>query len=817
MKVFISSTWKDLIEYRAAAIRAVEGTNYQAGKMEVFGARSEEPVEACLKEVEECEIFIGIYALRYGHIPDGSDISITEMEYLHAKEKGKEIYCFLLDEENQGWLTKWIEDEPGKSKLKDFIKGVQKLHVCDYFTTPDDLRAKVANALSHFVANHNGSSASDQTCPFPKPTGNSLPREGFFVGREAERETIAAALSPESRTWGALIDGPGGIGKTALAIKAAHEAPEGLFERKIFISAKVRELTTDGEKPLTDFTRPTWIAMLDELGRELGEENLERLAPDERPNVLRLALAGKKALIVFDNLETLPEEERTRLFQFLSRLPDGNKAIVTSRRRTDVDARIVRLDRLSRDEAMELIAELAKKYPKLARTSEKEREELYGMTHGNPLLIRWIAGQLGREGSQCRTIDDTCAFIEKAPKGNDPLEYIFGDLLETFTENEMLVLAALTYFTQPAKLKWLAEMTDLPERATETALEDLTDRAILVSDLEARTYYLPPLAAQFIKTRRPEAVSQTGDVLVNRVFALAMEYGGQSTDYEKFPMLEAEWEFISAALPRLLAGDNDRLQKVCDKLFWFLHLTGRWDDLIWLSEQGETLAVVANDKESAGQRAYQAGWGYITRNQPIEVVTCAVRAQEYWKNSTSFCKFKAIHLRGQGEALHKNSSAAIVAYHEALEIARSIYPTDNYAVSSVLNDLASLAFKNNDYLAAERDYCESLRIVKVMKYEEGVAVITGNLADLALVRQQWQKAESFAQEALELAEKVGRQESIALDCHLLAKALLKQNKNLEKARTFAHRAIEIFTHLSFKDLPAAQQTLAEIENAMSGE
>ncbi len=74
MKVFISSTYKDLIDYRAKAILAVEGTSYQASKMEVFGARSEEPLEACLKKIEESEIFIGIYALRYGFVPDGSDV-----------------------------------------------------------------------------------------------------------------------------------------------------------------------------------------------------------------------------------------------------------------------------------------------------------------------------------------------------------------------------------------------------------------------------------------------------------------------------------------------------------------------------------------------------------------------------------------------------------------------------------------------------------------------------------------------------------------------------------------------------------------------
>ncbi|MBL0345236.1 hypothetical protein [Candidatus Villigracilis affinis] len=37
-------------------------------------------------------------------------------------------------------------------------------------------------------------------------------------------------------------------------------------------------------------------------------------------------------------------------------------------------------------------------------------------------------------------------------------------------------------------------------------------------------------------------------------------------------MLDAEWDFISAALPRLLTGDNDRLQTVCDQLNQFLHL-----------------------------------------------------------------------------------------------------------------------------------------------------------------------------------------------------------------------------------------------------
>jgi tetratricopeptide (TPR) repeat protein len=688
----------------------------------------------------------------------------------------------------KGWMDVFKKDSPSTNTQTQTQKQEQVIHI-------------------HYPP------APQSSSPNPQTAKNTLPQQGFFVGREKELDIILSALSPESRTWGALIDGPGGIGKTALAIHAAHKAED--FERKIFITAKVRELTPDGETQLRDFSRDNYVRMLDELGKELGADGLEKLAPDERPNELRLALAGVKALIIFDNLETLPEEERTRLFQFLSRLPAGNKAIVTSRRRTDVDARIVRLDRLSHDEAMQLIAELAKKYPRLQRATTEEHEKLYAITQGNPLFIRWIAGQLGREGSKLRTIEEAVAFIDKAPKNNDPLEYIFGDLLETFKEDETKVLAALTHFDKPAQLKWVAQMTDLPEKSAETALEDLTDRSILIADFESRTFYLPPLTAKFIKTRRPDAVTQTGDALTQRAYALAMQYGGH-TNYEGFRTLDAEWDFISAALPRLLTGDNDRLQTVCNKLVFFLNFTGRWGDRLWLFEQAEEHALVAENKERAGANAYRAGYTYVLRNQPAEVLACAARAAEHWQNSTPRDKATAIYLRGLGHNLNKDYPAAIVAYREALDIYRSISPESD-EVASNLCALADAERINKDYSAAERDYREALRVAKINKNNEHIANYTGNLASLALAREQWAEAESLAREALPLAEKVGRQELIAHDSHVLAQALLKQNHNLDEALSLSRRAVEIYTRLRYKDLPEAQETLAEIEERMKAE
>jgi len=131
-------------------------------------------------------------------------------------------------------------------------------NVVDFFTTPDNLASKVVSAVGkHYAENISGTDSEVPIYEHSKPTGNTLPRLGYFVEREKELKTIAKALSPDTRAWGALIDGPGGIGKTTLAIKAAHDASTELFERKIFITAKVRELTPEGEKKLTDFTRPT--------------------------------------------------------------------------------------------------------------------------------------------------------------------------------------------------------------------------------------------------------------------------------------------------------------------------------------------------------------------------------------------------------------------------------------------------------------------------------------------------------------------------------------------------------------------------------
>ena len=152
MKVFLSSTYNDLLEHRQAAHDALEQLGLHVIWMEAFGTRPEESTQACFKEIEACELFVGIYAHRYGYIPAGAQRSITEQEFDHAQSLGKPIFAFIVHEDHP-WPPRFIEHDQ-RAKLDAFLSKVRKRPV-EFFTTPDNLAQNIASSIGRYLAEIN--------------------------------------------------------------------------------------------------------------------------------------------------------------------------------------------------------------------------------------------------------------------------------------------------------------------------------------------------------------------------------------------------------------------------------------------------------------------------------------------------------------------------------------------------------------------------------------------------------------------------------------------------------------------------------------
>ena len=222
------------------------------------------------------------------------------------------------------------------------------------------------------------------------------------------------------------------MGKTSLAVRAAYDAPPEAFEKIVFVSLKSRELDDDGVRDLSGFLISGLAELLNELARELGHATSPRLPRNSARVLLLDALRDTRTLLVLDNLESLLKPDRDVVFTFVDKLPPGCKAILTTRGRIGSGAEELILEKLSEEAALATLEKLAESNPTLAKTTEADRILLYRETGGNPLLLRWTAGQIGR--GSCLTLTDAIAYLRSCPEGNDPLEFIFGDLVEDFSE-----------------------------------------------------------------------------------------------------------------------------------------------------------------------------------------------------------------------------------------------------------------------------------------------------------------------------------------------------------------------------------------------
>lgn len=149
--VFISSTYDDLADYRRAIWQVLKEFDVNIRGMEAFGARTEHPLQTCLAEVEQSDVYLGIVAFRLGTMEPSSEKSFTQLEYEHALGLKKEILIYLADENQAIFPYKDIDvDSKPLERLKAFKSILQERHTVNRFSNPEDLADKLRRDFKRY-------------------------------------------------------------------------------------------------------------------------------------------------------------------------------------------------------------------------------------------------------------------------------------------------------------------------------------------------------------------------------------------------------------------------------------------------------------------------------------------------------------------------------------------------------------------------------------------------------------------------------------------------------------------------------------------
>ena len=237
-----------------------------------------------------------------------------------------------------------------------------------------------------------------------EPLGNTfsnLPRESVgHIPRTDLESLLIDELSKSDRHPIISLTGPGGIGKTTIALAALRRLAalkDPPYEVMVWISARDIDLLESGPKPVS----PRVVTQTDiaKAAVELLQPS-DRSAPDFRAetylqNCLAHGTAGT-TLFVIDNFETV--QSPADVFRWIDtyvRLP--NKVLVTTRFREFIGDYPIEIPGMNDEEANALIGQQGDRLGISPLLNGQYRGELIRESDGHPYVIKILLGQVANE------------------------------------------------------------------------------------------------------------------------------------------------------------------------------------------------------------------------------------------------------------------------------------------------------------------------------------------------------------------------------------------------------------------------------------
>ncbi len=247
--VMLSSTSRNLPSHREQATEAILRSGMHPIIMETLTASLGDAISESLRLVDDAEIYVGIFGMRYGYIPDDTrnpdGISITEMEYRHAMKRGIPVLIFIMRDDHPGPATAaegetfYEQDETGKAKLTALKKELTTQHVVGFFESPQDLRAQLIQALHSETVKERAytiAGIDEDSPPVPEKTPLPVPPEFYadppytltseFIGRADELKHLNKWAQSDNPMM--IVEAIGGMGKSAVTWEWVHSRADKL-------------------------------------------------------------------------------------------------------------------------------------------------------------------------------------------------------------------------------------------------------------------------------------------------------------------------------------------------------------------------------------------------------------------------------------------------------------------------------------------------------------------------------------------------------------------------------------------------------------
>ncbi len=300
-KVFLSSTFLDLVEYREAAIHACRRVGLIPVYMEDFPPDPRDAIAFCKAKVEEADLFLGVYAHRYGYIPDGSEVSITEMEYNWAIERNLPTHLFVIDPDHP-WPASKMDKGKNSERLDLFKEKIGKKHTWKKFQDVGTFKEDVL-LLGHDLAQTEATSPTAKPTPVRRslptpPEMHSVPpyiQTTQFIGRRKELNDLDTwARSSETML---VVEAIGGVGKSALTWEWARDRASKAIP---ILAGALWWSFYEGGASTVSFVREALAYVT-----PIDPEDLRNVPQDEQIQRLLTELRRRPYLLVLDGFERL--------------------------------------------------------------------------------------------------------------------------------------------------------------------------------------------------------------------------------------------------------------------------------------------------------------------------------------------------------------------------------------------------------------------------------------------------------------------------------------------------------------------------------